>query len=150
MIGEKGNIMKYNARRAATVLAALTMAVGAFAAPAQAAPANGKTPAPTGSASLDGLGDCPSGYACLWVLNDFTGRRWQGQNANSTLPSFIDNDSWSSFNHGVNCTVHFWEGPGYTGVALNEGIGSRRADLRQNSRPGGGNWADVISSMNWC
>ncbi|BFU42503.1 peptidase inhibitor family I36 protein [Krasilnikovia sp. MM14-A1004] len=142
--------MMNNARRAATVLAAFALTAGAFAAPAQAAPGSGKTPVPAGDVSTLSLGDCPSEYACLWPLNNFEGRRWQGRNANSTLPSYIDNNSWSSFNNGVNCTVHFWEGPGYTGVAFNEIIGSRRADLRQNSRPGGGSWADVISSMNWC
>jgi hypothetical protein len=150
--------MRHNARRIATVLAALTLTVVALAAPAQAATGNGKTPAPAtpspaaaaGVASPQALGDCPSHYACLWVLTNFTGTRWQGENANSTLPASIDNNSWSSYNNGVNCTVHFWTGPGYTGVAFNEIIGSRRADLRQNNRPDGGTWADVISSVNWC
>ncbi|GGQ85260.1 peptidase inhibitor family I36 protein [Couchioplanes azureus] len=142
--------MKHHARRVATVLAALTLTAGAFASPAQAAPGNGKTPAPAGDVSVQDLGDCPSQYACLWTLNNFTGSRWQGRNANSTLPSFIDNNSWSSYNHGVNCTVHFWTGAGYSGIGFHEGIGSRRADLRLDRRPDGGTWADVISSMNWC
>lgn len=133
--------MSRTARRAATLLSALTLAVVAFAAPAQAAPA---VVTPTV------LGDCPSSYACLWTLTDFQGTRWQGQNRNNTLPSSIDNNSWSSYNHGVNCTVHFWTGQNGTGVAFNEGIGSRRADLRQNGRPDGGTWADVISSVTWC
>jgi len=150
--------MRHHAQRVATVLAALTLTVAALAAPAQAGNGGGKTPAPAlpsaaaaqSAAAPRALGDCPSGYACLWVLNSFSGTRWQGQNANSTLPSSIDNNSWSSYNHGVNCTVHFWTGPGYSGVAFNEAIGSRRADLRLNNRPDGGTWADVISSVNWC
>jgi hypothetical protein len=142
--------MRNNARRVATVLASLALTVVALAAPAQASTGSGKTPVPASAASSRALGDCPSHYACLWTLNNWTGTRWQGQNSNSTLPASIDNNSWSSYNNGVNCTVHFWTGPGYTGVAFNEGIGSRRADLRLNNRPDGGTWADVISSVSWC
>lgn len=137
--------MSQTVRRAATLLSALTLTIVAFAAPAQAATQTAAT-----AVAPRALGDCPSSYACLWPLTDGQGSRWQGQNWNSTLPSYIDNNSWSSYNHGVNCTVHFWTGAGYTGVPMNEGIGSRRADLRQNPRPDGGNWADVISSVSWC
>jgi len=125
--------MKRTVRRAAIVLAALTITTLGLAVPAQAAVA-----APTA------LADCPSSYACLWVNTNYSGTRWQGMNANPTLPSSINNRSSSAYNHGVNCEVHWYEGSNYSGGQLNQ--------PRGNSIPNLGPllWGDLISSMNWC
>ena len=119
--------------------AALVM-TGAFSAPALArAGHDAEVPA-----IAAGTGDCPSGYACLWVDSNWSGSRFQGQYNNSTLPSFINNLASSSFNNGNNCTAYFFTEAGYQGQRLAEGLGSVRQNLALDG------WNDTIESLKWC
>src|SRR5690349_5037669 len=126
--------MKRSIRRAATLLAALTLTTGGFAATAT-----------TASATTRALADCPSSYACLWVNANYAGRRWQGQNANPTMPAYISNDASSAYNHGVNCEVHWYDDSNYNGGQLNLGRGRSISNLADLA-----GWNDTIESMNWC
>ena len=126
--------MKRSIRRAATVLAALTLTTAGFAGTAGAA-----------SAAPRALADCPSGYACLWVNSGYAGQRWQGQYANSTMPSYISNAGSSAYNHGVNCEVHWYDDTNYNGGQLNQARGSSISNLANLA-----GWNDTIESMNWC
>ncbi|MGW6704059.1 peptidase inhibitor family I36 protein [Streptomyces sp. NPDC054956] len=132
----------------AVIGAAAVVMAGVFSAPALAQP--------TGSDSAEiaaivaGTGDCPRGYSCLWVDANWSGQRWQGQNNNPTLPSFINNKASSSFNNGNNCPVHFATGTYYSGQIMTEGLGSIRQNLSLDAKPGGGNWNDDFESMYWC
>ena len=127
------------------MVASLAIALLAFA-----VPANASTPSPLSAASAANLADCPSGYACLWLHENWEGSRWQGQANNPTLPPWMDNLGSSSYNHGTRCIAHFTTDPNYGGVELAEPPGSYRQYLTRNERPGGGNWNDIISSLYWC
>ncbi|MCJ0875440.1 peptidase inhibitor family I36 protein [Streptomyces sp. AP-93] len=137
-------------KMAMTGAAALLMA-GAFSTPAlaQADPNAAEI-----AAIVAGTNDCPRGYACLWVDANWSGSRWQGQNNNPTLPSFIDDKASSTFNNGNNCPVHFATAQWYGGHIMTEGLGSIRQNLALNPIPHGNgahdNFNDRFSSMYWC
>jgi hypothetical protein len=122
----------FKLRRGAGIAGALALTVAGIAVPAQAAQAAG----------VEAVGDCPSSYACLWTLTNYTGTRWQGMNPNPTVSAALNDNSWSAYNNGVNCTVHWYTGTSYTGSRLDMARGTGLPDL--------GSWRDVISSMNWC
>jgi hypothetical protein len=139
-------------RRVAVLAAATATTAFAFTIPAgavtgTAAPATPTTA--TAAAMRLAVQDCPSQYACLWTQPGWTGERWQGKNRNKTLPDFIGNKSRSSANHGVNSVACFWTDPNGQGQVLAESLGSIREDLALDARPGGGNWANIISSLTW-
>jgi len=120
--------MKLSVKRAAAAAAAFTITATGFAVASQPASA--------------AASDCPSHYACLWPNTGYSGARWQGQNANPTLPSWISNKSKSAYNHGVNCSVNWHYLPDYAGVPMVMARGTGMSDL--------GSWEDNIMSMNWC
>lgn len=119
--------------RGATVAGSLALAVAGLAAPARA----------EDSVAVKAYTDCPSAYACLWYYTSYSGDRWQGTNANPTLPSWIDNNSESAYNNGVNCSVHWYVNSYYSGSVWTFGRQVGTPDL-------GTGWRNVISSMNWC
>jgi Peptidase inhibitor family I36 len=127
--------MKRSIRRAATVLAALTLTAGGFAGMPSAAQAADRAKS-----------DCPSGYACAWLNSNFSSTRWQGQYDNPTLSSALANKASSLYNHGNNCEVHWYDGTNFNGGQLNMGRGVSIANLATDA-PG---WNDTIASMNWC
>ncbi|MDG4856941.1 peptidase inhibitor family I36 protein [Streptomyces sp. T-3] len=143
-------VRNVRSKTAMTGAAALLMA-GAFSTPAlaQADPNAAEI-----AALVAGTQDCPREYACLWVHANWEGSRWQGKNRNDTLPEWIDNKASSTFNNGVNCTVHFATSTGGSGHVLHEGLGSYRQNLALDPIPGGNgahdNFNDRFSSMYWC
>ncbi|QDY79647.1 peptidase inhibitor family I36 protein [Streptomyces qinzhouensis] len=142
-----GNV---RSKMAKTGAAALLM-TGAFATPALA---QTDPNAAEIAALVAGREDCPPRYACLWVHANWSGSRWQGQDNNPTLPSFIDMKASSTYNNGINCPVHFDTVRGYGGHVMAEGLGSYRQNLALNPIPNGNgphdNFNDRFRSMYWC
>lgn len=139
--------MNLTARRGAIVLASLTLGLLGLAAPANAATSADSPPSAkvtTSAVSPSAASDCPAYYACLWAQTSYRGSRWQGQNSNSSLPSWIDHNSKSAVNHGQNCYVNWWSGTSYTGSELTFGFNVAIDDLSVLG------WSNKIRSMNWC
>jgi hypothetical protein len=132
---------------AAVIVTALFGA--ATQAQAESVTANGATVDTVTVVGPQAVQDCPSKFACLWTSTGWSGSRWQGQFRNNTLPSSIDNKSLSSANHGQTSVACFWTDPSGRGQVLAEGLGSIRQNLALDPRPGGGNWANIISSLTW-
>jgi hypothetical protein len=118
----------------------LTRAVGAaFAALTLSATGLVATITPASAAATG----CPSGYACLWLGGTPSGSRWQGQNANPTLPSWISNKGNYLHNNGNSCNVVWHSGTNYAGWHLLQEIGDQYSVLNSEA------YNNDIESMNW-
>ncbi|AGL19049.1 hypothetical protein L083_5539 [Actinoplanes sp. N902-109] len=131
------------------MVAALLAGVAGVAGPAQAGVGKPPGPRPPASASAaeltaKAIGDCPREYACLWYWTYYEGTRWQGKNWNPYLPGTIKNLSESSFNNGVNCTVHWYDGEWYGSYLFSQARGVGYPNLYDLG------YANRIESMNWC
>ncbi|MEU9630102.1 peptidase inhibitor family I36 protein [Streptomyces luteogriseus] len=61
-------------------------------------------------------GDCPEGWLCVWVGENYTGRmqKVQYDNADLSMHTVFANGFRSAFNNGNSCDVQVYGGKNYT------------------------------------